>query len=88
MRDARSAGGECDRARGSCPARPLLPRPQAVPRASWCGAIADEAEPTDDRSVVQDALVKRASDDSWTVVSWQLSQYSGRWLTDALTITG
>ncbi|KAL1508706.1 hypothetical protein AB1Y20_004801 [Prymnesium parvum] len=41
-----------------------------------------------DGSVVQqDALVKRKGDDSWTVVNWQLSRHSGRWLTDALTIT-
>jgi len=41
----------------------------------------------DGRSVVQDVLVKRADDDSWTVVSWRLSRYSGRWLTDSLSIT-
>jgi len=46
-----------------------------------------EEEGDDGRSVVQDALVKRASDDSWTIVSWRLSRYSGRWLTDSLTIT-
>ena len=41
-----------------------------------------------DGSVVQqEALVKRSSDDSWTIVNWQLSRHSGRWLTDSLTIT-
>ena len=33
-----------------------------------------------------DVLVKRTADDSWTIVNWELSQHSGRWLTDALTI--
>ena len=46
-----------------------------------------EEQSGDGRSVLQDALVKRASDESWTIVSWGLSRHSGRWLTDSLTIT-
>ena len=55
----------------------------------WDEIEDDEAEPlTEDGSVVQqEALVKRSSDDSWTIVNWQLSRHSGRWLTDSLTIT-
>ena len=34
-----------------------------------------------------DTLVRREDDDSWTIVNWQLSRHSGRWLTDSLTIT-
>jgi len=34
----------------------------------------------------QDVLIKRADDDSWTIVNWQLSRHAGQWLTDALTI--
>ena len=33
-----------------------------------------------------DVLVKREEDDSPTVVCWELSRHSGRWLTDSLTI--
>ena len=38
-------------------------------------------------TVMQDALVKRKDDESWTIVSWTMSKYSGRWLLDALSIT-
>ena len=33
------------------------------------------------------ASVKRDADNFFTIVNWQLSRYSGRWLTDSLTIT-
>jgi len=51
--------------------------------------IDDEAEllRADGSTVQQDALVKRTSDESWTIVNWQLSRHSGRWLTDSITIT-
>ena len=49
----------------------------------------DEPEIVDDdgATISQDVLVRRAGDDSWTIVNWQLSRYSGRWLMDALSIT-
>ena len=40
-----------------------------------------------ENAVSRDVLVKRETDESWTIVNWQLSRHSGRWLTDALTIT-
>jgi len=49
----------------------------------------DEPEIVDDdgATISQDVLVRRAGYDSWTIVNWQLSRYSGRWLMDALSIT-
>jgi len=46
---------------------------------------AEEAADVTSRSV--DVLVRRAGEDSWTIVNWQLSLHSGQWLTDSLTIT-
>ena len=42
----------------------------------------------EDNTLSQDVLVRRNGDESWTIVNWRLNRYSGRWLTDALTITG
>lgn len=48
----------------------------------------DGDDSADDSSVVeQSVLVKRTEDESWSVVNWQLSRHSGRWLIGALTIT-
>jgi len=48
----------------------------------------DDPEVSADGSVVQqDVLVRRSESESWTIVNWQLSRHSGRWLTDSLTIT-
>mmetsp|Transcript_19684 Transcript_19684/g.55657 ORF Transcript_19684/g.55657 Transcript_19684/m.55657 type:complete len:96 (+) Transcript_19684:789-1076(+) len=42
----------------------------------------------DDGSVVtQRVLVRRKDEESWTIVTWQLSLHSGAWLTDSLNIT-
>jgi len=51
--------------------------------------IDEEADPVnDDGSVVSlDARARRSSDDSWTIVNWQLSRHSGCWLMDSLSIT-
>ena len=35
----------------------------------------------------QDVLVRRTGEE-WTIVNWQLSRHSGRWLTDSLSING
>jgi len=40
-----------------------------------------------ERTMMQDVLVRRKTDESWTIVSWKLSCYAGRWLTDSLSIT-
>ena len=49
--------------------------------------VQDEADDLGDGSTVtQDVLVRRATDDSWTIVNWQLSRYAGRWLMDSLSI--
>jgi len=47
----------------------------------------EEEEEMHENAASQDVLVKRADDESWTVVNWQLSRHNGRWLTDALSIT-
>ena len=50
-----------------------------------------EEEPSevtpDGNTVQQEVLVRRADDETWTIVNWQLSRHSGRWLTDSLDIT-
>ena len=54
----------------------------------WDQIELEEPEELDEGGtlVSQDVLVKRDEDDSWTVVNWQMSRHSGRWLMDALTI--
>eukprot|EP00965_Chrysotila_dentata_P062109 2057764-Pleurochrysis_carterae.AAC.1 len=48
----------------------------------------DSEEQEEGASVLQQSvLVRRSADESWTVVNWELSLHSGRWLMDALTIT-
>ena len=48
----------------------------------------DDPDTSDDVSTIgQDVLVRREADDSWTIVNFQLSRYSGRWLMDSLSIT-
>lgn len=51
--------------------------------------VEEEIEPVsgDGSVVMQNVLVRRSEDESWTVVNWQLSLHSGCWLTDSLTIT-
>ena len=34
-----------------------------------------------------DVLVKRDDDESFTLVSWQLSLHNGRWLIDSMNVT-
>ena len=34
-----------------------------------------------------DVLVKRGDDESFTLVSWQLSLHNGRWLIDSMNVT-
>jgi len=54
----------------------------------WDDMQLDEEEEEEEATgvVSQDVLVKRAGDDSWTIVAWKLSKHNGRWLTDSLTI--
>jgi hypothetical protein len=54
----------------------------------WDAIELDEPEQGEDaNTMIQDALVRREGDESWTIVNWRLSRHSGRWLTDALSIT-
>ena len=46
-----------------------------------------DADDDDSGTGSQDVLVRRAGEDSWTIVNWELSRHNGRWLTDSLTIT-
>jgi len=54
----------------------------------WDDMQLDEEEEEEEATgvVSHDVLVKRAGDDSWTIVAWKLSKHNGRWLTDSLTI--
>lgn len=54
----------------------------------WDQIELEECEELDEGStqVSQDVLIKRDEDESWTLVNWQLSRHSGRWLMDELSI--
>ena len=54
----------------------------------WDQIELEECEEPDEGStqVSQDVLIKRDEDESWTLVNWQLSRHSGRWLMDELSI--
>ena len=52
--------------------------------------ISDDSDSYVDLSLAShqvDVLVKRDDDESFTLVSWQLSLHNGRWLIDSLNVT-
>jgi len=53
----------------------------------WDSITCEEEEGDEEGTVMVFASVKRDADNFFTIVNWQLSRYSGRWLTDSLTIT-
>ena len=78
------------------PRAPARSPPRGAPRGRYRILVewdelelAEEADETGDdgRRVLQSALARRSDDTSWTIVSWELSRYSGRWLLNALTVT-
>lgn len=46
----------------------------------------EEDEAAGGGNTAEVSVLLRRSDDDWSVASWQLSRYNGRWLTDSLTI--
>jgi len=54
----------------------------------WEAIDLEDEEVGDGSGVVeQSVLVRREDDESWTVVNFQMSLHSGRWLMDSLSIT-
>ena len=50
----------------------------------------DEEEDDEDHSsntAEEEVLVRRTGDDSWSIISYQLSRHNGRWLIDSIVIT-
>ena len=47
----------------------------------------EEEEDYSSNTAEEEVLVRRTGDDSWSIISYQLSRHNGRWLIDSIVIT-
>jgi len=48
--------------------------------------LSDDEEDLQGSTTEEEVLVRRKGEDSWSIVSYQLSRYNGRWLIDSISI--